>query len=292
MSVPAGARPPQPPPPGNVTPSVRVSPGASVSPSAVVRGAGTIADGARVEAGAVLDGDFAIGRGTIIDCYAVVRGRVRIGPDSWIYPFCTIGTGPQHRGYPDAWPPGAGAARAGGRAAGAVEIGASNTIREYTTIHAPTAGPRTAVGSGCYILASCNVNHDCTVGDGATLASGTALGGHCTVGDGANLGFNVSVHPRRRIGPHSMVAMAMPVVRDVPPYALVSRQRFERVNEVGMRRAGMGAGEVADARAAYEGLAGGGGAGGPGGGRPGGRIGREIREFVESSEKGCYLPGP
>ena len=150
-----------------------------------------------------------------------MRGRVTIGAGNWIYPFCTIGTGPQHRGYPDAWPPGAGDGpdRAPGRPAGAVEIGASNTIREYTTIHAPTSGPRMSVGSGCYVLASCNINHDCAVGDGATLASGTALGGHCEVGRGANLGFNVSVHPRRRVGPHSMVAMAMPVVRDVPPYA-------------------------------------------------------------------------
>ena len=283
MSAPAGARRPS---------SVRVSPEAVVSPSAVVRGAGTIAAGARVEAGAVLDGDFAIGRGTIIDCHAVVRGRVRIGAGNWIYPFCTIGTGPQHRGYPDAWPPGAGDGpdRAPGRPAGAVEIGASNTIREYTTIHAPTSGPRTSVGSGCYVLASCNINHDCAVGDGATLASGTALGGHCEVGRGANLGFNVSVHPRRRVGPHSMVAMAMPVVRDVPPYALVSRQRFERVNEVGMRRAGMGDAEIAAARAAYGGLAAGGEGGGGGGGGPAGRIAGEILGFVSSSEKGCYLP--
>ena len=272
--------------PAGIPPSVRISPGAVVSPSAVVRGAGTIAGGARVEAGAVLDGDFAIGRGTVIDCHAVVRGRVRIGAGNWIYPFCTIGTGPQHRNYPDAWPPGAGDGPAPARPAGAVEIGASNTIREYTTIHAPTSGPRTSVGSGCYVLASCNINHDCAVGDGATLASGTALGGHCEVGRGANLGFNVSVHPRRRVGPHSMVAMAMPVVRDVPPYALVSRQRFERVNEVGMRRAGMGGAEIAAARAAYGGLAG--GAGGGGGRR--GRIAGEIRDFVASSEKGCYLP--
>ena len=246
---------------------------------AIVRGAVRLGRGVRVGHGCVIDGDVRIGDRTRIDDHCVVRGRVRMGADNWVYPFCAIGTGPQHRDCledPRADP--ADGAR------GEVVVGTGNVIREGVTVHLPSTTKRTSIASHCYLLAYSHVAHDCVVGDNVTMANGATLGGHSRVDSHANLGFGVQVHPHSRIGTCAMVAMQMPVVRDVPPYALVNRQAFARVNELGMRRAGMGADEIDAVRAAYDGL------GRPGAGTGGGRFADEIREFIASSKRGCYLP--
>ena len=253
---------------------------ARVADGAVVRGDVRLGRGARIGRGCVIEGDVRIGGGTRIDDYCIVRGRVRIGADNWVYPFCVIGTGPQHTARLEdrlADP-------ASDQAHGEVVIGTGNIIREYTTVHLPALDERTSIGSRCHLLAYSHVAHDCAVGDDVTMANGVTLGGHSQVGRRANLGFNVSVHPYRRIGAHAMVAMMMPVVKDVPPYALVNRQAFAGVNEVGMKRAGMGAGEIGAVREAYGRL------GRQGGGGGGSRLDAEIREFVANSKRGCYLP--
>ena len=186
-----------------------------------------------------------MGDGTRIDDYCTVRGRVEIGPGNWIYPYCTIGTGPQHSAHledPEADP-------AESPARGSITIGSGNIIREYSTVHLPAVDESTSIGSRCHVLSYSHIAHDCAVGDSVTMANGTTLGGHSSVEGGANLGFNVSVHPYCRIGAYAMVAMMMPVVKDVLPYALVNRQRLAGVNEEGMKRAGMTASDMADVRA-------------------------------------------
>ena len=259
----------------------RMDPGdpAHIDDSAVVRGDVRLGRGVHVGHGCVIDGDVEIGDRTRIDDHCVVRGRVRMGVDNWVYPFCAIGTGPQHRDRmedPRADP-------ADG-ASGEVVLGAGNVVREGTTVHLPTTTGRTSIGSHCYLLAYSHVAHDCAVGDNVTMANGVTLGGHSRVDSHANLGFHVQVHPHARIGTCSMVAMMMPVVKDVPPYALVNRQAFARVNELGMRRAGMGDGEIVAVQAVYDGL------GRPGVGTGDGRFVDEIREFIAGSKRGCYLP--
>ena len=261
---------------------------AQVADGAVVRGSVRLGRGTRIGRGCIIEGDVEIGDGTRIDDYCIVRGRVRIGEDNWLYPFCTIGTGPQHFQHLED----ASADPATDPARGEVRIGSDNIMREYASIHMPAVGERTSIGSHCHMLAYAHVSHDSAIGDGVTMANGTTIGGHSQVGNGANLGFNVSVHPYCRIGPHSMVAMMMPVVKDVPPYALVNRQRFARVNEVGMRRAGMGADEIGAVREAY-GLLGGQGAApaaATASSPAASRFAAEIRAFVDGSRRGCYLP--
>ena len=250
---------------------------ARVDDSAVVRGDVRLGRRVLIGRGCVIDGDVRIGDDTRIDDHCIVRGRVRIGADNWVYPFCAIGTGPQHKDYMED-----SRADPADQACGEVVVGAHNVIREGTTVHLPAISRRTSIGSHCYILAYSHVAHDCTVGDDVTMANMATLGGHSRVDSHANLGFHVSVHPHCRIGTCSMVAMMMPVVKDVPPYALVNRQVFSRVNDLGMQRAGMSAGEIDDVRGAYARL-----------GRPaavGNRFADEIRAFIADSKRGCYLP--
>ena len=249
--------------------------------SAACRGSVLVGRGVRIGRGCIIEGDVEIGDDTRIDDYCIIRGRVQIGARNWLYPFCVIGTGPEDFRYPEdpLAEPGLDPPR------GRIAIGSDNTMREFTTIHMPTVKADTSVGSGCHMLAYTHVSHDGAVGDRVTMASGTTIGGHCRVDDWANLGFNVSVHPGRRIGAHSMVAMMMPVVKDVPPYALVNRQRFEKINRVGMQRAGMTSADIGDVEAAYRAMG-----GGAGGEEAGGRFAGEIRRFVEASRWGCYRP--
>ena len=70
-----------------------------IAGGSVLRGRIRAGPGVRIGHGCVVEGDVEIGAGTRIDCHTVVRGRVRIGANNWIYPFCTIGTGPQHSAH-------------------------------------------------------------------------------------------------------------------------------------------------------------------------------------------------
>ena len=259
-----------------------------IAAGAVLRGRIRAGSGVRIGHGCVIEGDVEIGRGTRIDHHAVLRGRVRLGAGNWIYPFCAIGTGPQHSRHLEdiGSDPAADAPR------GEIRIGSGNIVREYTTVHMPAVDERTSIGSRCHILAYSHVAHDCRVGDGVTMANGTTLGGHCAVGDRANVGLNVSVHPFCRIGRYSMVGMMNPVVKDVLPFALVNRQRFARLNRVGMQRGGMSEDDILAVEAAYGEFERGaeGGHGAVPGGRTGGGWAREIAEFAAGSKMGFYPP--
>ena len=239
-----------------------------IGDGSVVRGDVSLGDDVRIGRGCVIEGRIAIGDHTRIDDYCVVRGRVTMGASNWVYPFCTIGTGPQHSGHPE--DPAADPADDPGR--GEIVVGSNNTMRGYASINLPSAAERTEVGSGCHLLAYSHVAHDCMVRDSAILSAGAILGGHSEVGAGAHLGLGTMVHPRTRIGRLAMVGLRGAVTRDVPPFALINNGRFTRINTVGMERAGMSEAMIAEARRAYEAMAGGkgdmpyGGAEGAGGG--------------------------
>ena len=259
-----------------------------IAAGAVLRGRIKAGSGVRIGHGCVIEGDVEIGQGTRIDHHAVLRGRVRLGADNWIYPFCTIGTGPQHLRYLEdiRADPAVHAPR------GEIRIGSGNIMREYTTVHMPAVDEVTTIGSHCHILAYSHIAHDCNVCDEVTMANGATLGGHSTVGERANLGLNVSVHPFCRIGRYSMVGMMNPVVKDVLPFALINRQRFTRINRVGMERGGMGEEDMLAVESAYREF--GSSAGRGSGEAPGSRMesswGREIAEFAARSKRGFYPP--
>ena len=271
------------------------SPGPPVGAGSVLRGDVELGEGARIGRHCIVEGRVRIGERTRIDDHCVVRGRVTIGEGNWIYPFCTIGTGPQHSEYPEDPSADPSAADSAGPGRGEIVMGSGNTVRGYASVNLPATSGRTSVGSGCHLLAYSHVAHDCDVRDGAILSAGAILGGHTEVGAGAHLGLGTMVHPRTRIGRLSMVGLRGAVVRDVPPFALVNDGRFTRVNTVGMERAGMSAAEIKEVRRAYAEVAaargGGGGRGAPG--RPsagGGGLAQEIREFLAGTVRGCYPP--
>lgn len=262
--------------------------GPRIGDGSVVRGDVDLGDGVRIGRGCIIEGRIAIGERTRIDDHCIVRGRVAIGAGNWIYPFCTVGTGPQHSGHPE--DPGADPASDPGP--GEIVVGSNNIMRGYASINLPSVTARTSVGSGCHLLAYSHVAHDCTVRDGAVISAGAILGGHTEVGAGAHLGLGTMVHPHTRIGRLAMVGLRGAVARDVLPFALINRERFTKINTVGMERAGMSGPEIAEVQCVYDAMAAAGRGEEAGAEEAGGAgsLAGEIRAFAAASERGYYPP--
>jgi UDP-N-acetylglucosamine acyltransferase len=127
-----------------------------------------------------------------------------------------------------------------------VEIGDDTTLREFTTVHGGTQRI-TRIGSRCFVMNKVHVGHDSVIEEDVTLSANATLAGHVEVGAGANVGLSSTVHQHRILGPGAMVGMGAVVTRDVPPHAKAfgSPARVRGVNEVGMRRRGIGADDIA-----------------------------------------------
>lgn len=152
-----------------------------------------------------------IGKGTRVGPSVVIKGPTRIGSDNRIFQFCSIGDDPQDKKYHEG-------------EASTLEIGDGNTIREFCSINRGTGagGGVTRIGNDNWIMAYVHIAHDCRVGSHTVFANNATLAGHVTIEDHAILGGFTGVHQFCRIGRHSFTAISTIVVKDVPPYLIVS----------------------------------------------------------------------
>jgi UDP-N-acetylglucosamine acyltransferase len=189
-----------------------------------------------------------IGPGVVIDAgtelrsHVTVHGPTRIQGGNRIFQFCSIGDDPQDKKYE-----GGGESR--------LEIGTGNVVREYCSINrgTPGGGGVTRIGNDNWIMAYVHIAHDCQVGNNTVLANNATLAGHVTVEDNAILGGFTGVHQFCRVGAYSFAAIASVIVKDVPPYVLVSGNtaRPNGLNREGLRRHGFSAEDVEALRRAY-----------------------------------------
>jgi UDP-N-acetylglucosamine acyltransferase len=193
-----------------ISPHARISPNCHVGPFVVI--------GDEVELGA----------GVRIDAHCVIDGRTRIGDETHIFPFVSIGLPPQDLKF------------AGENST--TEIGRRNRIREFVTVHRGTAGGGgvTKTGDDCFLMAQAHVAHDCYLGNGVIMANAATLAGHVIVEDGANIGAYSGVHQFCRIGREAYVGGYSVVVKDALPFALTvgNHAKCYGLNKVGMRRRG------------------------------------------------------
>ena len=194
-----------------IDPSASVDSTASVGPYTLI--------GPRVE----------IGPGAEIMGHVFVDKDTSIGAGTRIFPFASIGADPQDLKYK------------GERSR--LVIGAGVTIRESTTIHRGTEGGGgiTEIGSGCLIMATVHVAHDCRLGPGVILSSYAVLAGHVSVGAGAIIGGLSAIHQFVRVGAHAFLGGGSGVVKDLPPYMAGASSGSRDVvlsgpNVVGLRR--------------------------------------------------------
>lgn len=184
-----------------------------------------------------------IGDGTRIAEHVVIRGPTRIGHGNRIFQFCSIGEDPQDKKF-------------AGESESRLEIGDGNTIREYCSINRGTGegGGVTRLGDDNWIMAYVHVAHDCLVGSHTVFANNATLAGHVSVDDYAILGGFTGVHQFCHIGSHSFSAIASVIVKDVPPYIMVSGNTAtpSGLNREGLKRRGFSREDVEALRMAYK----------------------------------------
>lgn len=172
--------------------------------------------------------DVTLGERVRLDSHVVIDGRTTIGDDTRVFPFVSIGLGPQDLKY-------AGEPTA-------TEIGKRNQIREFVTVHRGTAGGGglTRIGDDNLLMAQAHVAHDCSVGDQVIMANAATLAGHVEIADKASVGAYSGVHQFCRIGYEAFVGGYSVVVKDALPFAVIqgNHAKCYGLNRVGMKRRG------------------------------------------------------
>ena len=183
-----------------------------------------------------------IGEDTDINSHVSIAGHTKIGKKNKIYPFASIGNNPQDLKY--------------NGEKSYLEIGDSNTIREYVSINPGTdgGGGLTKIGNNCLFMVSSHVAHDCVIGDNVVAVNNVAIGGHVQIDDNAIIGGNSAVHQYIRIGKFAMIGGICAVIRDVIPYGLVhgNRSVLQGINLIGLRRNNIPNQEIALLSKAYK----------------------------------------
>ena len=213
-----------------------------IDPSAKVHPGAGIGSGVSIGAYAVIGDQVRIADNCVIGPHVVVKGPTRIGESTRISQFSSIGDDPQDKKYR-------------GEAESFLEIGSNNVIREFCSINRGTAqgGGVTRVGNGNWIMAYVHIAHDCQVGNNTIFANNATLAGHVHIDDHAILGGFTGVHQFCRVGRYSISAIASIILKDVPPYLMVSGNSAKPggLNRVGLKRNGFSDSSVEALRKAY-----------------------------------------
>jgi UDP-N-acetylglucosamine acyltransferase len=196
--------------------------------SAIVNPTAQIGKDCFIGAFCVVGGEVKLADGVRLASHVVVDGITKIGAETHVYPFVSIGLPPQDLKY-------AGEATR-------VEIGARNQIREFVTIHKGTAGGGgvTKIGDDNLLMAQAHVAHDCLLGNEIVMGNAATLAGHVCIEDRANVGAYSGVHQFCRVGREAFVGGYSVVVKDALPFAISqgNHAKCYGLNSVGMKRRG------------------------------------------------------
>ncbi|MBS1513741.1 MAG: acyl-ACP--UDP-N-acetylglucosamine O-acyltransferase [Bacteroidetes bacterium] len=139
------------------------------------------------------------------------------------------------------------------------EIGEGTVIKELATLCRGTVGKngsrsKSVVGKNCYIMNFSHVAHDNIIGDNVIMTNSANCGGHVVLGKHVNIGALTGIHQFVHVGDYCMVGTCIKVVKDVPPYIMVSREpsRFIGLNKVGLKRKGFSAEQIENISRAYD----------------------------------------
>lgn len=221
-----------------VSPAFEIDDDVEIGNNCVLSGSGRLHSGVKIGHHVVIEGQVSLGPSTRIGHHSTLSGVVEMGAGNEIYPYCSIGYPPQHPESP--------------RPSGGVRIGDRNVLREFVSIHAPAEEMATTVGDACYLMTYSHISHDCSVGNGVKMAMNATLAGFVKVDNHAYLGLHVAVHQRIHIGAHAMLGMNTPIVKHVPPFAVIFNQKFRKINRYGMAKRGFSPEEIKALQDYYE----------------------------------------
>lgn len=205
-----------------------------IHPSAVVDPAAVIGEGCEIGPFCVIGPEVELGRGVVLKSHVVIAGATRIGDETVVFPFASLGEVPQDLKFRGE--------------STRLEIGQRNRIREYVTMNPGTEGGGgvTRVGDDGLFMAGCHVAHDCQIGNNVILVNNASVAGHCILEDGVIIGGLSGVHQFVRIGRGAMIGAVTMVTADVIPFGLVQgpRGHLDGLNLVGLKRRGASRDEI------------------------------------------------
>ncbi|NNF00738.1 MAG: acyl-ACP--UDP-N-acetylglucosamine O-acyltransferase [Pyrinomonadaceae bacterium] len=199
-----------------------------IHPTAIVSKDASIGEDCHIGAFSSIGDQVKLGRGVRLDSHVVIDGDTKIGEESRVYPFVSIGLAPQDLKYDEEKT--------------STEIGKRNRIREFVTIHRGTkgGGGLTKIGDDNLFMAQAHVAHDCQLGNEIIMANAATLAGHVEIADRANIGAYSGVHQFCKIGLEAFVGGYSVVVKDAMPFAIIqgNHAKCYGLNRVGMKRRG------------------------------------------------------
>ena len=212
-----------------------------IHPRAIVAPGATIGENVTIGPWCQVGTDVTIEDGVELISHVVVEGHTRIGAQTVLFPFSTVGMAPQdlkYKGEPTR-----------------CEVGARCKIREHVTINrgTVTGSGVTIVGDDVLLMAGVHVAHDCVVGNGVVIANSVLMGGHVTIGDNAVIGGAAAIRQNTRIGRAAMIGGMSGVEADVIPFGMVMGERayLAGLNVVGLKRRGYVRTQIHAVRAAF-----------------------------------------
>ncbi len=200
---------------------------ARIHPTALVEADCELAEDVEVGPYSLIRHGSVIGPRTVLDAHVLVE-HTTLGADNHLSFGAALGGAPQDQHYHNE--------------PTRVILGDRNVIREYVTIHRSTGeGSATCIGSGCLIMASSHIGHNCELGDEVCIATLSGMSGHTIIEDRVTIGGMVGSHQKVRVGTLAMVSGYSKISMDVPPYSLVDGKpaRVVGPNLVGLRRSGL-----------------------------------------------------
>jgi UDP-N-acetylglucosamine acyltransferase len=213
-----------------------------IHPTAVVDPSVKLGAGVSIGAFSVIGAHVDIGDGCAIGPHVVIQGPTRIGRETRIFQFASIGADPQDKKFH-------------GENSELI-LGERNMIREFVTINRGTAegGGATRIGDDNWIMAYVHIAHDCQVGSNTVFSNGATLAGHVEVGDHVIFSGYSGAHQYCRIGRHAFLAMGTHLNGDLPPFMLagVEYGRPRGINSEGLKRRGFSPERIAAIKRAYK----------------------------------------
>jgi UDP-N-acetylglucosamine acyltransferase len=222
-----------------------ISAEARIHPSAVIEAGAVVGAGCEIGPFSLIGPEVTLAEGVVVKSHAVVTGWTDIGAGTVIFPFACVGEIPQDLKFK------------GERTR--LIVGARCRIREGATLNTGTEGGGgvTRVGDDCLIMTGAHVGHDAALGDRVILANQVAIAGHCQIGDDVIIGGLSGIHQFVRVGRGAIIGAVTMVTNDVLPFGLVQGPRgvLDGLNLVGLKRRGVGRGDITAMRAAFQMLA-------------------------------------
>ena len=214
-----------------------------IHPTVLIDPSARIGDNVSIGPYSIIGPDVSIGDDTWIGPHVIIKGPSIIGKANKFYQFSSIGEDPQDKKFNN-------------DRNSVLEIGDRNVIREFCTINRGTdhGGGKTVLGNDNWIMAYVHIAHDCIIGNNIIFANNTTLAGHVEVEDYTIFGGFTGVHQFCHVGKHCFTAISTVVVKDVPPYLMISGNTAKPngLNREGLKRHGFSPETIGFLRKAYK----------------------------------------